>query len=151
MEGIEIHGLAQEVDGGSGLLIGQQGGEGEAGVVVDGDMQSLEAKVSMTRAAAPAIATNGNPLKTGHSLDVEVQQIAGTRVLIALYGRCGMEIAPAAEMGTAQDAADGGRTESGGAGNVIGGPLLLPQLDHAAGQSGRSGARTTAGTRGAIV
>ena len=30
-------------------------GEGEAGVVVDGDMQSLEAKVSMTRAAAPAM------------------------------------------------------------------------------------------------
>ena len=76
MQGVEIHGLAQEVDGGGGLLIGQHGGEGEAGVIVDGDMQGLEAG-ELRAAAASAIAANGNLLKPGHALDVEMQQIAG--------------------------------------------------------------------------
>jgi len=131
--GIEVQGLAQEVDGGGGLLVGQQLGEGEAGVVVDGDVQGYPAEVSMAGAAASAITTNGNPLKTGHSLDVEMQQIAGERMLIALYGRGGMKVTPAAESGTTEDAADGGRTESGGTGDVIGRTLLPPQFDDALG------------------
>ena len=39
--GVEGEGVAQEAEGGLGLLIGQQLGEGQAGVVVDGDMQGL--------------------------------------------------------------------------------------------------------------
>ncbi len=151
MLGVESHGLAEEVDGGGGLLIGEHGGEGETRVVVDGDMQGLPAEVGAAGAAAAAIATNGNPLKTGHSLDVKVQQVAGTRVLIALHGGSGMEIAPAAEMGAAKDAADGGRTQSGGAGDVISGTLLAPQLDDALGQLGGSGAGTAPGTRRAVL
>src|SRR5271169_3170332 len=147
MLGIESQSLAQEIDGRYGLLIGKQLGEGEAGVVVDGDMQGLPAEVSTARAATSTIATNGNPLKTGPSLDVEVQQIAGTRVLIALHGRCGMEIAPATEMSTAKDAADSGRTQSGGAGDVIGRTLLVPQFDNALAQPRGNGAGTVPGTR----
>src|ERR1035438_1237349 len=137
--------------GGWGLLIGEQLGEGEAGVVVDGDMQGLPAEVGTARTATPAIATNGNPLETGHSLDVEMQQISGTGVLIALHRGSGVEIAPATEMGAAEDAADGGRTQSGGVGDVIGGTLLAPQFDDALAQPRGSGARTAPGARTAIA
>ncbi len=65
-----------------GLLVGQQLSEGQAGVVVDGDVQGLEAGMGM-QAAAAAVAAHGNLLKAGQSLDVEVQQIAGEGVLIA--------------------------------------------------------------------
>src|ERR1022692_1394956 len=37
------HGLAEEVAGGGSFFIGQQGGEGDAGVVVDGDIKKLPA------------------------------------------------------------------------------------------------------------
>jgi hypothetical protein len=57
--GIEGDGGAQEGDGGFGLLVGQHAGEGEAGVIVDGDVQGLPA--GELRAAAPtAIATKGD-------------------------------------------------------------------------------------------
>ena len=61
-----------------------------------------------------------------------------------------MQIAPAAETGTAQDATDSGRTESGWQGDVIGGTLLPAQLDDVAGPSGRN-ARTAVRPRGSVV
>ena len=77
MPRIEIHIRAQEVDGDGGLLIGEHGGEGGAGVVVDSDLRGLEALVRIATAAASTIATTRNSLKTGHLIDIEVQQIAG--------------------------------------------------------------------------
>jgi len=44
---------------------------------------------------------------SGSSLDVEMQQISRQGMLIAHYGRRGMQIAPAAEPRPAQDAAHG--------------------------------------------
>jgi hypothetical protein len=62
--GIEGDGGAQKGDSGFGLLVGQHAGEGEAGVVVDGDVQSLPA--GELRAAAPtAVAPNGDLLYSG--------------------------------------------------------------------------------------
>jgi hypothetical protein len=59
--GVEGDGGAREGDGGFALLVGQHAGEGEAGVIVDGDVQSLPA--GELRATAPtAVATNGDLL-----------------------------------------------------------------------------------------
>jgi YD repeat-containing protein len=41
--GIKSDGVLEESDGGGGLLIGQQLGKGEPGVIIDGDMESLPA------------------------------------------------------------------------------------------------------------
>ena len=41
--GVEGDGGVQEGDSGLALLVGQHAGEGEAGVIVDGDVQSLPA------------------------------------------------------------------------------------------------------------
>src|ERR1700693_3614616 len=88
--GVEGDGGAQECDGSFGLLVGQHAGEGEAGVVVDGDMQSLPARE--LRAAAPtAIAPNGDLRIAGHALDVEMQQIAGSGMLIGEDRGSGMQ------------------------------------------------------------
>ena len=59
--GIEGDGGAQEGDGGFGLLVGQHAGEGEAGGIVDGDMQGLPAG-ELRATAATTVATNGDLL-----------------------------------------------------------------------------------------
>jgi len=118
--GVEGDGGAQEDDGGFALLVGQHAGEGEAGVIVDGDVQSLPAG-ELRAAAATAVATNGDLLITGHALDVEVQQISGRGMFIAHDGRSGMEMAPAVEMSPPENAADGGGAEMGSLGDLIGG------------------------------
>lgn len=61
-----------------------------------------------------------------------------------------MQIAPAVEMSPAQDAADGGRTESGVLGNLISRTMLAAELDYPRGLARRSGARTAMRTRGAV-
>src|SRR5579863_3465428 len=110
--GVEGDGGVQEGDGSFGLLVGQHAGEGEAGVIVDGDVQSLPAG-ELRAAAAPAIAPNGDLLVAGHALDVEMEQIAGSRMLITHDRWGGMEMAPAVEMSAPQDAADSGGAEMG--------------------------------------
>ena len=110
MLGIEGDGGVQEGDGGFALLVGQHAGEGKAGVIVDGDVQSLPA--GELRAATPTtVATNGDLLIAGHALDVEMQQIAGS----------GMQMTPAVQLSALQDATDGGGAEMGGLGDLIGG------------------------------
>ncbi len=52
-------GGAQKGDGGLGLLVGQHAGEGEVGVIVDGDVQSLRAG-ERRAAAPPTVAPNGD-------------------------------------------------------------------------------------------
>jgi len=95
-------------------------------------MQGLPA--SKLRTAAPAsIATNGNPLITGHAFDVEVQQIARTGMLVAHHGRGGMQIAPAIQMSTPQDPANGGRTKSGALGDLIARATFAAELNHSSG------------------
>src|ERR1700693_124066 len=91
-----------------------------AGVIVDGDVQSLPTG-ELRVAAATTIATNGDLLIAGHALDVEMEQIAGSGMLVAHDWRSGMQVAPAVEMSPLENAADGGRTETSRLGDLIGG------------------------------
>jgi hypothetical protein len=100
---------------------------------------------------ATAIAAPNDLLEAGHSLDVEVEEIAGKRMLIADDGRRGMQIAPAAETSAAQNAADGGRAESGAACNVIGRTMLTAEFNYQPDPARRSGSWTAMRTRGAIA
>ena len=127
--GVEGDGGLQESDGGLALLVGQHAGEGEAGVIVDGDMQSLPAG-ELTAATAAAIAANGDLLIAGHALDVEVEQVAGRRMFVAHDRWGGMEMTPAVEMGAMENAADGGGTEMSGLGDLISGMQLAAKRDH---------------------
>jgi hypothetical protein len=79
---------------------------------------------------AAAIAAPNDLLEAGQALDVEMEKIAGEGMLIAHDRRQGMQIAPAAETSTAQNAADGGRTESGALCNVIGRTMLTAKFNY---------------------
>jgi len=147
--GIEGDGGAQESDGGCALLVGQHAGEGEAGVVVDGDVQGLPAG-ELGAAATPAIAPNGDLLIAGHALDVEMEQIAGSGMLIAHDRRSGMEMTPAVQLSALQDATDRGGAEMGGLGDLIGGAKLAPQSDDLSDQFRRGSARAVEGPGGTI-
>ena len=74
-------------------------------MIVDGKMQNLETEFSVATAPS-AVAASGNLLKTRHDLDAEMQEIDGVRMLIVQHGWCRVQVAPATETGTAQDAAE---------------------------------------------
>ena len=146
---VEGDGGAQEGDGGLGLLVGQHAGEGEAGVIVDGDVQSLPAG-ELRAAAPPTVATNGDLLIAGHALDVEMQQIAGSGMLVAHHRGSGVQMTPAVQLSALQDATDGGRAEAGGLRDVIGGAQLATQADDLSDQLRRGSAWAMEGPRGTI-
>ena len=80
--------------------------------------------------AAAAVTPPNDLLEAAHALDVEVEQISRAGMFVTHHGWSGMQIAPTAEPSATQNAADGGRTEFGGAGNVIRGPMLTAELDN---------------------
>src|ERR1700675_5118941 len=98
--------------------MGQDLSEGQAGVVVDGDMQGLPAGMFVLAATA-AVGAPRDLLEAGHALDIEMEQIAGSGMFVAHDGRGGMQIAPATEPSAAQNAADGSRTDGGAAPDLM--------------------------------
>ena len=148
--GIEVEGITEKTDGGLGLLVGQHLGECQAGVVIDGDVQGLEAWMLM-QASAAAIGAQQNLLITGKALDIEVEQIAWEGVFVSLHGRSRMQIAPSAEASVLQDTAHGGWAESGASRDLIAGSMLPAQLDDAGDLFGECCARAVQRTRGAVA
>jgi hypothetical protein len=67
----EVNRIAEKGDGGVGLLIGEDAGEGHAGVVIDGDVQGFPSRVLVLTATA-AVPAPGDLLEAGHALDVEM-------------------------------------------------------------------------------
>ena len=82
----KVNGILEKGDGGGGLLIGEDAGEGQARVIVDGDVQGFPAGMLVLTAAA-AVAAPGDLLEAGHALDIEMEKIAGKGMLIAHHRR----------------------------------------------------------------
>ena len=91
----EVERVLQEQQRGLGLLVGQELREGDARVIVDGDVQCLAAGMP-SEAATSAVATQGDLLILRQAFDVEVQQVSGMRMLVAHHRRTWMQIAPTA-------------------------------------------------------
>ena len=146
----EVNGILEEGDGGVGLLIGQDLSEGQAGVVVDGDMQGLPSGMFVLAATA----TVGAPrdlLEAGHALDVEMQEIAGSGMFVAHDGRGRMQIAPATEPSAAQNAADGSRADGGATCDLIAGSMVTSQIDDVLDQRVGEPARTAMRARRPVI
>ncbi len=148
--GVVVDGGLQEGGCGRGFLVGKDLREGNAGVVVDGDMHVLPAR-AMDAAATVAgdAATDG--LETSDLLDVEVEEIAGSGMFVTHDGRSRFQIANAAEVEAAQDAADGGATESGGQRDAQPGPALATQPFHQVPLLGRTTTRRAQRTGRSIL
>jgi len=147
--GKEVDGRVQEADGGFGLLIGEDLGEGHAGVIVDGHVQGDKAGM-FAFATEPAIAAQADLRELRHALDIEMQEVAGCVVLVALHGWGRVQVAPSAQPGRAQDTTDRGRTDPGAARDLVAGDVSTPQLDDLFGQAGGQAARAAVGSRTAI-
>jgi hypothetical protein len=123
------NGGVQEGDGGSGGKGGEDLGEGDAGVVIDGDVKVLPAAVKL--AAAASIGTNHNAGEASQLLNIEVEQIARGSVLITDQRRSRLQIAHAVQTQAAKNATDGSAAQASSLGNVEAGEALAPQLFHA--------------------
>ena len=95
-------------------------------MVVNGDMHVLPAG-AMDAAAAVAGDATTDGLETSDLLDIEVEQVARSRMFITHDGRRRFKIANAAEVKSAQDTADGGTASSEGERDAESGPALAAQ------------------------
>lgn len=108
VEGIEGERLLQGGDGTGDLFVGMDTGKAQAGVIVDGDVQRLDA-----RAFAAVCPVAGAPHAGTHEaaefLDVQVDQFSGMLPFVADGRRSfGVEVFKAIELMPAQHAADRG-------------------------------------------
>jgi hypothetical protein len=91
-------------------LVGLDLGEGDAGMVVNTDVDEIPAgaaaPVWTTRIAGEAVA---DPLETPELFDVDVNDLAWTLALIAAFRLGGLQIPYPIQAQAAQNAADGGR------------------------------------------
>ena len=146
----EGHRLAQKFAGGQGFFVRQQGSEGDAGVIVDSDIKKFPTGAAgfVLRIAGEAMAGFGN---TGQLFDVDVQQIAGSRMLIANDGNGGLARASGVQLQASEDAADGGAAQTGGLRDAHAGPTFAAQHFHATGQLGGSAAGRALRARGTVL
>jgi hypothetical protein len=124
--GVIGHGSVKKSNCGSAGKIGQDLRESDAGMIVDGDVQILP--TTMMFAAPAPIGSNDHFRKTAQMLDIEMEQIAGSGMLVANHGHSGLQVADAIETQSAKDAADGGTTQAGGLSDVQAGEALSAKL-----------------------
>jgi hypothetical protein len=124
--GVIGHGSVKKSNCGSAGKIGQDLRESDAGMIVDGDVQILP--TTMMLAAPAPIGSNDHFRKTAQMLDIEMEQIAGSGMLVANHGHSGLQVADAIETQSAKDAADGGTTQAGGLSDVQAGEALSAKL-----------------------
>src|ERR1700752_3844727 len=98
-------------------------------MVVNSDVQVFPA--AMMLAAATAIGTKLNVGEAAQLLDIEMEQIAGSRMLITHDGNGRLQIAHAVQAQATKDTTDGSAAQTGGLGDVEAGEALAPQLLHA--------------------
>src|SRR5438046_4806082 len=101
-------------------------------------------------ARTAALDTDGNLLVAVHSIDVEMQQIAGRGMFVAHDRRSGMQITPAIQMSPSQNAAHGGWTETRALRDLISRTMLPPEFDHLHYERRGSSARSTSWARRTI-
>jgi hypothetical protein len=124
--GVIGHGSVKKSNCRSSGEIGQDLREGDTGVIVNGDVEILPPTM-MFSASAP-IGSNDHFRKTAQMLDIEMEQIAGSGVLVANHGHSGLQVADAIQAQSAKDAADSGTTQAGGLSDVQAGEALPAKL-----------------------
>ena len=124
--GVPVQRGAQAGDDRVARLVRIDTGEGDAAMVVDGDVDVLPAS-SRDRVATVA----GNPMRgpndASQLLDVQMQQVAGRVVLVALDDRRWLQMADAVELQTPEDAAHRGAAQARVLRDPIAGPALPAQ------------------------
>ena len=140
--------LAEGAGAVTGAVVGEEASDAyaERAIVGHGDVDELPAGGARASGLVAGNAVAG-ALEAAESFDVEMEQFAGSVVLVAANGGGGFEIAETVESGATEEAADGGRRYADGSGDAAARPTLSAQ-----GDDGLRGApRAMTGTRRAIV
>jgi len=108
VSGVEGEGLVEGVEDALGPFVREQTSEGEAGMVIDGDVEAFDASAWVAGGAIAGGADTGMA-EAAELLDVEVEELAGEVAFVTLGGRFGrFESGETIEMMAAQDAGESG-------------------------------------------
>jgi hypothetical protein len=108
VSGVEAEGQVQSVENALGAFVREETSEGEAGVIVDGDVETFDAGAWVAEGAITGGA-HAWAKKAPELLDVEVEEFAGRGAFVPprrCFGR--IERGEPIEVMTAQDAGEGG-------------------------------------------
>jgi len=105
---VEADGLMEGVEDAGDLFVWEQASEGETGMIVDGDVEGLDAGAWIALSAIAGGADTGAG-EAAQFLDVEVEEFAGSGAFVTAGGRFGgFESGEAMEAVAAEDAGEGG-------------------------------------------
>jgi hypothetical protein len=108
MRFVEVDGLAESVEDMGDFFIRQEAGEGEAAMIIHGDVEALDAGARVAHGAI-AGGPDAGACEAAQFLDVEVKELAGMSALVAQNRRLWrFESGEAMQAVAAQDARDGG-------------------------------------------
>jgi hypothetical protein len=108
VSGVEAEGQVQSLEDALGAFVREETGEGEAGVIIDGDVETFDAGAWVAEGAVTGGA-HARAIKAAELLDVEVEEFAGGGAFVAPRRRFGrIERGEAIEVMTAQDAGESG-------------------------------------------
>ena len=121
----------EEGRGADGLFVGLDLGDGDAGMVVDTDVDELPAFVA-PGSLAGAITGDAVPDlgEAAEFLDVDVDYLAGLGAFVAALRLGGFEVAPAVEAVSGQDPSHGGLGDADLGGDPVIDAPFLAQGDH---------------------
>jgi len=112
-------------------LIGQKLGEGDAGSVIDGDVEKLPSGAAGVIALAVASDAVADPLDAGELLDIEVDEFARVLTLVAAHRRWRLQRGEPGEAVATQDARYGGLADGRLAGDLEARQTQPAQCEHA--------------------
>jgi len=145
-----IEGAHEEGSSGFLALVGQDFGVGQARMVVDTNVGDLEAGAG-TAFLVGASNARADAMEAAELLGVEVEQVAGRGVLIALNRRrWWVQRAQPGQPGPLEQAAHGGDAELELCGDVLHQHALAAQRDHRFGHRRRRGTTQPVRTRAAV-
>jgi len=108
VSGVEAKGQVQSVEDALGAFVREETGEGEAGVIIDGDVEAFDAGAWIAEGTITGGA-HAWTKKAPELLDVEVEEFAGRGAFVAPRGRFGrIEGGEPIEVMTAQAAGESG-------------------------------------------
>ena len=107
VKGVKRYGLVESVENALELLVWEQAGESETGMIVDGDVQTFDARA---RVADGAIAGGANAwtIEAAQFFDIEVEELAWVSALVTDHRRRRLKRGQTVEAVAAQDPRDGG-------------------------------------------
>ena len=88
VSGVKVDGLAEGIEDTGSLFVGEKRGEGEAGMIVDGDVEAFSARARVAMGTVPCGADTGFG-EASELLDVEMEEIAWSIAFVADGGRFG--------------------------------------------------------------